>query len=102
MFDVVALQHVDIVDAEAGAAFVETAEGRIAREIPVLVAIAADLGHQHESVAWCFLQRGAQGRLGARHAIIGRDVDQIDPGSQGCGDDVVGLRLRDVLIDSAQ
>jgi hypothetical protein len=82
MFDVVALQDIDVIDAEPGSALVQTAQRGFTREIPGFVAVAANLGHQHEVGARYALQRGAEGRFGARQTVIGRHVDQIDPGVQ--------------------
>jgi len=102
MLYVVALQHVDVVDAETREAGVQAAQGGVAREVPILVAIAAHLGHQDVVVARRAAQGDAQGRLGAGQAVIGRDIDQIDAGLQRGGDHFIGFGLRYVLIDAAQ
>jgi len=102
--DVVALDQVDVIDAEALQAVLDAALGGTTGVIVVAawLGVAADLGGEQVGIAWHAFQRAAEAEFGEGLAIGWGDVDEVhaafERGLNG-GDAVVE---RDLAEDGAE
>ena len=81
VLEVVALQQVDAVDAEAAQAALEASDDALSREVEVRVAVAADLGRDRIPAARHSGERSPEHLLSA--AVVRSDIEEIDALVQG-------------------
>jgi hypothetical protein len=81
--DVVALDQVDVVDAESLHAVAHAAGDALGGEVEDIVAVPANLGGQHVTGPIDAARRLARHGLGSGQPVIRRDVEDVDPGVEG-------------------
>ncbi len=103
-FDVVALDDVDVGDAEACEAFVDAGGDAGGGEVEVFGfgAVAADFGGEDVAVAFNALEGFAEEGFGFGESVVGGAVDEVDSEVEGSVDGADAFGLSDAAEDGAE